>query len=307
MLEATLVLGMLLQRFEFGDHASYQLEVSEAMTLKPVGLTVTVRPRTGRTWGASPRRVEVGLGTDPTVPATPARETPTVAAGRHATPLLVLYGSNLGTAEDLAARLVREAVDRGYAARSAPLDDHTDDLPSTGAVVVVTASYNGQPPDNAGRFCSWLAGVAPSGAASEVRFAVFGCGNRDWAETYQRVPMRIDEELAAYGATRVHARGEGDARGDFDGQFEAWCVGLWDAAGLRARTHRSRHRQGGLRAPAGRPHREPTDRQPRRPLVPGPAGDGSGEPRAHDGRGGGRPLGASPGARAPGGDVLRRG
>ena len=231
MLEATLVLGMLLQRFELSDHAGYQLEVSEAMTLKPVGLTVTVRPRTGRTWGASPRRVEVGLGTDPTVPATPARETPTVAAGRHATPLLVLYGSNLGTAEDLAARLVREAVDRGYAARSAPLDDHTDDLPSTGAVVVVTASYNGQPPDNAGRFCSWLTGAAPSGAASEVRFAVFGCGNRDWAETYQRVPMRIDEELAAYGATRVHPRGEGDARGDFDGQFEAWCAGLWDHLG----------------------------------------------------------------------------
>ena len=33
------------------------------------------------------------------------------------------------------------------------------------------------------------------------------------------------------GATRIHPRGEGDARGDFDGQFRAWYGGLWAALG----------------------------------------------------------------------------
>jgi len=95
--------------------------------------------------------------------------------------------------------------------------------------VVVTSSYNGQPPDNAAKFCTWADDPATSLAG--VRYTVFGCGNRDWAATYQAVPTRVDDALAARGATRVYPRGEGDARGDFDAQFEAWYAGLWDALG----------------------------------------------------------------------------
>jgi cytochrome P450/NADPH-cytochrome P450 reductase len=51
---------------------------------------------------------------------------------------------------------------------------------------------------------------------------VFGCGNSDWAATYQSVPRMIDEQLAAHGARSLSARGEGDARSDLDGQFEKW-------------------------------------------------------------------------------------
>ena len=39
----------------------------------------------------------------------------------------------------------------------------------------------------------------------------------------------IDDELAAHGAKRVYPRGEGDARGDFDGEYRAWHAGLWPA------------------------------------------------------------------------------
>src|SRR6185436_7109850 len=59
-------------------------------------------------------------------------------------------------------------------------------------------------------------------ALAKVRYAVFGCGNSDWAATYQSVPRLIDEQLAAHGARSLSARGEGDARSDLDGQFEKW-------------------------------------------------------------------------------------
>ncbi len=219
--EATLVLGMLMQRFEFVDHANYQLKIKESLTLKPDGLTITIRPRTGRTWGAAPRQAAVVAPRSPALAVAPA--------DRHGTPLLVLFGSNLGASEDLASRIARDATDRGYTASTAGLDDAVGELPTEGAVVVVTSSYNGQPPDNAGRFCSWV--DDPEVSAAGVRFTVFGCGNRDWAATYQAVPTRIDTALEARGATRVYPRGEGDARGDFDGQFEAWYAGLWDALG----------------------------------------------------------------------------
>src|SRR5207244_3666411 len=93
---------------------------------------------------------------------------------------------------------------------------------------IVTASYNGTPPDNAGRFCAWLAGkaLAPD-ALKGVRYTVFGCGNRDWASTYQAVPKQIDAQLAAHGAQRIYARGEADARADFDGDFRTWYAPFW--------------------------------------------------------------------------------
>jgi cytochrome P450/NADPH-cytochrome P450 reductase len=220
--EATLVLGMLIQRFEFVDHANYELKIKESLTLKPEGLTITIRPRSGRSWGSAPRPVaSVEKPRSPALAVAPA--------DRHGTPLLVLFGSNLGASEDIATRIAREATDRGYTARTAGLDEAVGELPTEGAVVVVTSSYNGQPPDNAGKFCAWVDDAASSAAG--VRYTVFGCGNRDWSATYQAVPTRIDAALEARGATRVYPRGEGDARGDFDGQFEAWYAGLWDALG----------------------------------------------------------------------------
>ena len=67
-------------------------------------------------------------------------------------------------AEDLATRITRDATDRGYTARTAALDEAVGELPAEGAVVVVTSSYNGQPPDNAGKFCTWADGSASSAA-----------------------------------------------------------------------------------------------------------------------------------------------
>ncbi len=147
----------------------------------------------------------------------------------HGTPLLVLFGSNLGTSEDAARRVADLASAQGFAVRVAWLDDFVGKLPAEGGVLIVCASYNGAPPDNAAAFYQWLAdGLAPDALAG-VHYAVFGCGNRNWASTYQAVPRFIDERLAAYGATRLFERGEGDAQEDLDGQFRAWRLALWQS------------------------------------------------------------------------------
>jgi cytochrome P450/NADPH-cytochrome P450 reductase len=96
--------------------------------------------------------------------------------------------------------------------------------------VIATASYNGKPPDNAANFCKWLQNPSqPADAFAGVEYTVFGCGNRDWFATYQAVPKLIDDQLAKHGATRMYERGEGDARGDFDGEYRAWYTPLWEA------------------------------------------------------------------------------
>jgi len=219
MQEAQLVLVLMLQRFDFVlDDPSYTLKIHETLTLKPEGLRIRARAR--RT-GTSMRRSAVP--STPQKPLTPQPVRP--ASDAAATPLLVLYGSNTGSSEAFAHRIADEAPGNGFAPTVAAMDDYAGNLPRDGAIVVVTASYEGQPPDNARQFVSYVDSL-PEGALGGARFAVFGCGNRQWARTYQAIPKRVDAALARAGATRLAERGETDSGGDFFGAFDEWWAGF---------------------------------------------------------------------------------
>ncbi|MFL5352204.1 bifunctional cytochrome P450/NADPH--P450 reductase [Archangium sp.] len=224
MQEALLVLGMLLQRFQPVDHTRYQLHIKETLTLKPEGFRMRVRARSE----VDRTVVDLRPAAAPVAPAQPKWTSGPVA--QHGTPLLVLYGSNSGSSEAFAQRIASDAAVQGYVPTLGAMDAYVGRLPHEGAVVIVTASYNGLPPDNAKAFCRWLEDL-PAGALTGVRYAVFGCGNRDWATTWQAVPRRVDERLAAAGAQRLLARGEADARADFFGDFDGWYQGVWPTFG----------------------------------------------------------------------------
>ncbi|MGY1592128.1 bifunctional cytochrome P450/NADPH--P450 reductase [Geodermatophilus sp. SYSU D00708] len=220
--EATLVLGMLLQRFDLVDDRGYQLHTKTTLTIKPDDFHLQVLPRADVPLGIPVQRT----GPEPAARAAAPQAEPVPTVARHGTKLTVLFGSNLGTAESIATRLAQEGTERGFDVTLGTLDDHVDDLPAGGALLVVCSSYNGTPPDNAAQFCRWI-GSAPPGAAAGVTYTVFGCGNTEWASTYQAVPTLLDRELAAHGAERAHDRGEGNAAGDFDAQYRAWHGDLW--------------------------------------------------------------------------------
>jgi len=224
MHEAALAIGMILQRFKLVDINRYQMQLKETLTIKPDGFKIKVRPRADKERGAYAGRAAAAVAASNTA-APQARTRP-----GHNTPLLVLYGSNLGTAEELATRVADLAEVNGFATKLAPLDDFAGQLPEQGGVLIFCASYNGAPPDNATQFVKWLGDDLPKDAFAKVRYAVFGCGNSDWAATYQSVPRMIDEQLAAHGGRSVYARGEGDARSDLDGQFEKWFAAAAPAA-----------------------------------------------------------------------------
>jgi cytochrome P450/NADPH-cytochrome P450 reductase len=223
MHEAALAIGMILQRFKLVDIDRYQLHLKETLTIKPEGFKIKVRPRGDQERGAYGGAAPVAAASGAAAPRVRTRP-------GHNTPLLVLYGSNLGTAEDLATRVADLAEVNGFATKLAPLDDFAGKLPEEGGVLIFCASYNGAPPDNATQFVTWLRGDMAKDALAKVRYAVFGCGNSDWTATYQSIPRLIDERLAALGARSLYARGEGDARSDLDGQFEGWFAKMSPAA-----------------------------------------------------------------------------
>ncbi|TDD62745.1 cytochrome P450 [Kribbella antibiotica] len=211
--EATLLLGLLIHRYRLRDDADYQLKVKETLTLKPEGFELTLVRRT-----AAERFVPA--------PAVATSAVDRVAGRAKAgTGLAVLHGSNLGTCRALARQLGDEGTDRGFAATAGQLDTAVDALPTDRPVLIVAASYNGKPTDDAAAFVEWLE-TKPD--LTGVQYGVLGIGDRNWAATYQVVPTLIDERLAELGAVRLVERGEADASGDLDGEIESWATGWWN-------------------------------------------------------------------------------
>ncbi|HTP57461.1 MAG TPA: cytochrome P450, partial [Spirochaetia bacterium] len=213
--EATVVLATLLHRFKLQGDPGYQLKIAETITLKPSGFAVR----------ATPMNLARNGGGKPAEAAPAEAPKPDARAGAEQIPLLVLFGSNMGTSEELARQLAADGETAGFAVETAPLDDCPTSLPARGALVVVASSYNGNPPDNAIRFGSRLGDGSKT--FEGVRYAVFGCGHHDWAATFQAFPTFIDTRLAALGGISIMERGSGDSGGDLFGDFRVWRRALW--------------------------------------------------------------------------------
>ncbi|MFQ6196316.1 bifunctional cytochrome P450/NADPH--P450 reductase [Streptomyces sp. NPDC000405] len=222
--EATMLLGMLIHRYRFVDSAGYRLRIKETLTLKPDAFTLTLARRTPADRAVNRAALPTSARTE-TIRAEKGEGGPTRA--RTGTGLLVLHGSNYGTCRELARDLADEATRLGFDASAAPLDERAGALPTDSPVVLVAASYNGRPTDDAARFAEWAERTADPGAADGVHYAVLGVGDRNWAATYQRVPTLLDERLAALGGTRLLPRAEADASGDLTGSVTDFTRALF--------------------------------------------------------------------------------
>ncbi|WNZ06742.1 cytochrome P450 [Streptomyces sp. 11x1] len=215
--EATLVLAMLVHRYRLIDHTDYELKVNQGLTIKPTDFALRLVRR-----GTGDRRIPAAVA-GPVEQSGPRAD----AARVPGTGLRVLHGSNLGTCVGIARDLAGEAEEYGFAASAAPLNDAVGRLADQeGPVVIVAASYNGRPTDDADRFVSWLEELEP-GSLEGLSYTVLGVGDRNWAATYQRIPTLIDERLAAAGATRLMERAAADAAGDFGGAVDRFTGALW--------------------------------------------------------------------------------
>src|SRR5215471_5315163 len=100
------------------------------------------------------------------VPAAPAKP---------AVPLLLMFGSQTGTAEGLTKRAAKEAEKRGFAPRVMPLNDFEQaGLGQAERLIIISSTWgDGEPPDNAANFWTWLnSDKAPR--LEQLQFAVLG-------------------------------------------------------------------------------------------------------------------------------------
>ena len=203
--EAKLALAMVLQRFELhAVNPSAALEVKESLTLKPKDFKITVSSRKA----PQSERKARSLG----------------AAAERGT-LRIAFGSKTGTAEAFAKQLAAEGNGLGFRCELGILNElHLEaGIPT----ILLSSSYDGLPPENAKAFFAGLQKKA-EGSLSGLQFAVFGCGNKDWHRTYQRVPAKMESRLRELGGAPMIARGEGDAREGAEASFSQWKKALWE-------------------------------------------------------------------------------
>lgn len=219
--ESLLILAMLLQKFNISlDDASYQLKIKQALTIKPKDFFMRARLRDHVSATDLERSLSSGAVTAPPEASGVSNAKKQAKNGK---PMAIYYGSNTGTCEALANRLASDAANHGFRAEVVDtLDSVRANLPKDKPVVIVTASYEGAPADNAAHFNSWV-GTLKDDEMKDVSYAVFGCGHRDWAKTYLKVPKYLDHTLAERGAAKIVEMGSTDAAaGDIFTDFETW-------------------------------------------------------------------------------------
>jgi cytochrome P450/NADPH-cytochrome P450 reductase len=219
LIEARLVLARFYQRFipRTAD-PNYQLKHEQTLTIKPKNLLLTLKHRPEE------------KGKLPVAPKSETTNAPTLHSGGRS--MLVLYGSNMGTSKELADSIARQATGMGFSPVVSELDAKVGDLPTNVPVIIVSSTYNGTPPDNATRFHAWLSNpeLAPD-LLRGVRFAVLGCGNKQWRGTFQKFPKFIEQRFKELGAESFYNIGSCDADADFDASAESWMKGLWSSLG----------------------------------------------------------------------------
>jgi cytochrome P450/NADPH-cytochrome P450 reductase len=141
----------------------------------------------------------------------------------------IFFGGNTGTCEGMAQDLQTKAEDHGLYGEIRSLDSATEHLPTDCPVVIITASYEGKPPDNAKKFVSWLETKHDVSLLKDVKYAVFGIGNSDWVDTYHRIPKLVDNTLEKLGATRICPAGFSNVKEDLVGPWEDFLEPLLDS------------------------------------------------------------------------------
>lgn len=233
--EAVVAVALILQNFDMRmDDPNYEMQIVQTLTIKPKDFYMRASLREGITPTILLQRLagDNATANGENEPGGVANVMSVAADGDHE--LLILYGSNTGTCQALAQKLAGQCAQRGFKAEVKSLDQVMGQVPKRVPAVLITASYEGLPTDDASRFVVWLQSLdemKDDKALHGVKYAVFGCGHSDWTSTFQKTPKLIDDLLPKFGAERITARGLSDvSKQDPFGDFEAWVSdSLWPA------------------------------------------------------------------------------
>ncbi|XP_066436130.1 NADPH-dependent diflavin oxidoreductase 1 isoform X2 [Eleutherodactylus coqui] len=146
--------------------------------------------------------------------------------------ILVLYGSQTGTAEDMAERLGKEARRRHFTCRVDAIDSHNiANLVHEQLVIFVCATTGqGDPPDNMKNFWRFVfRRNLPHNSLCQMDFAVLGLGDSSYPK-FNFIAKKLHKRLLQLGANPLQPPALGDDQHDLgpDAVVDPWLTQLWD-------------------------------------------------------------------------------
>ncbi|KAG2435704.1 hypothetical protein HXX76_006903 [Chlamydomonas incerta] len=154
-------------------------------------------------------------------------------AGAAKPPIAFAYGSQTGTGEEIARNLAAEAIQKGYSATCAPLNELGYAALTSGRtpvlVVIASSTGDGDPPDNAANFFVALRKKQDKPAPlAGMRYTLLGLGDSNYTR-YMGAPRAIKTRLAELGAAEFYPCAEADEVEGIESVVEPWSAGLWAA------------------------------------------------------------------------------
>ena len=133
--------------------------------------------------------------------------------------LLVLYGTESGNSEELAARSAKLAKGRGFKTTLKNMSESVpEELSKTENLLVVVSTWGeGDPPESAEGFCGNL--MSGKVDLSGVNFSVCALGDTSY-EHFCKVGKDVDQQLEKFGGKRVTPRVDCDV--DFEEAYTEW-------------------------------------------------------------------------------------
>ncbi|KAK6621939.1 hypothetical protein RUM44_001746 [Polyplax serrata] len=149
--------------------------------------------------------------------------------------ILILYGSQTGTAQDVAERIWREAKRVNFPASVKSMDDYpVEDLIKESLVVFVCATTGqGEEPDNMKKFWRFLLRKClPSNSLHNMSHAVLGLGDSSYVK-FNFVAKRLARRLSNLGGTPLLDTGLADDQHDLgiDAVVDPWLKKFWMTVG----------------------------------------------------------------------------
>ena len=148
----------------------------------------------------------------------------TAAPNGPSVPVTVMYGSQTGTAEGLAKKLVKTLKKGNFETEIHDMATYDRArLATEKNLLIITSTYgDGEPPDTATDLHGWL--MSDSAPRLEgVSYSVLALGDSSYPD-YCKCGIEFDTRLTALGANRIYSRVDVDV--DPDAPYAQWSAGV---------------------------------------------------------------------------------